>query len=227
MTARTHGPTTGVAALLLTLTLAACGSDADASDDVGQGVRCPETSLVTMSALTGPDSGLGKAIARGAGLALTEFTDANPECDLHLDRVDTQGLPERATTAARRIVRDAEIVGVVGPAFSGEALAAGTILDDAGVPFVTPSATNPALSKRGWTTFHRVPASDAVLGAATATVIRERADGGRVVDRDDPDDPPPVVHDRHREQVVVGDHLGHLGLVGHAPTARNHQGAPL
>lgn len=175
-----------VVPVLLAVALAACGSDAEtATGSSGAGIRCSGVALASMSALSGPDAGLGRAVARGAELAVAEFTEANPGCEVRLEQIDTQGLPERAPAAARRIAADEEVIGLVGPGFSGETLAAGPFLDEAGLAFVTPSATNPSLSAKGWAGFRRVPASDAALGAATARYIADRPDRGTVAVIDD------------------------------------------
>jgi branched-chain amino acid transport system substrate-binding protein len=65
------------------------------------------------------------------------------------------------------------VVGIVGPAFSGESNSAGPIFAEAGLPTITASATNPALAENGWDTFHRIPGNDASQGPAAAAYIRD------------------------------------------------------
>ncbi|MDD6011482.1 MAG: aminotransferase class III-fold pyridoxal phosphate-dependent enzyme, partial [Oscillospiraceae bacterium] len=48
---------------------------------------------------------------------------------------------------------------------SGESAAAGPIFAEAGVPTISPSATNPTLSENGWDTFLRALGNDATQGA--------------------------------------------------------------
>ena len=69
------------------------------------------------------------------------------------------------------MVADSTIVGVVGPAFSGESQAADPILNQGGVSMITPAATEPSLSARGWSTFHRILGSDAAQGPAAGRYI--------------------------------------------------------
>ena len=57
---------------------------------------------------------------------------------------------------------------MIGPAFSGESKAADKIFEEGKVPNLTPSATNPDLSKQGYKFFHRMVATDAAQGAGIA-----------------------------------------------------------
>jgi branched-chain amino acid transport system substrate-binding protein len=72
-----------------------------------------------------------------------------------LKTFDTEGDPQKATAVAPQIVDDASIIGLVGPAWSGETKATGGVFDQAGLAAATPSATNVALSEQGWKTFLR------------------------------------------------------------------------
>lgn len=166
-------------AAIATLTLTGCGRDGRATDEgPRRGLQCSDLALASMSALTGSESGLGRAVARGAELAVAEFVARHPDCEVRLEQIDTEGLPPLATKAAAKIADDAAVIGIVGPAFSGETAAAGPALDDAGLAIVTPSATNPTLSTKGWAGFHRVVAADDALGAATAAFVAGQPDGG-------------------------------------------------
>jgi len=168
-----------VVTAIATLTLAGCGRDGRATDEgPRRGLQCSGLALASMSALTGSESGLGRAVSRGAELAVAEFVARHPDCEVRLEQIDTEGLPPLATTAAEEIADDAAVIGIVGPAFSGETAAAGPALDDAGLAIVTPSATNPTLSTKGWAGFHRIVAADDTLGAATAAFVAGRSDGG-------------------------------------------------
>jgi len=91
---------------------------------------------------------------------------------LELVPEDTAGLPGTAAAIAEQIASDPEFVGVIGPAFSGESQAAGEALDEAAVPFMTPSATNPGLADNSWTHWFRAVANDDAQGAAAAQYIR-------------------------------------------------------
>ena len=80
---------------------------------------------------------------------------ANPVCQVQLKTFDTEGDPQKATAIAPQIVDDAFTIGLVGPAFSGETKATGSVFDQAGLVAATASATNVTLSEQGWKTFFR------------------------------------------------------------------------
>ncbi len=84
---------------------------------------------------------------------------------------DTQGSPTQAPTVANKVASDSSFVGVIGPAFSGESLAAGPIYDGAGIPFVTGSATRTAINQQGWAHWFRANANDDEQGPAAGNYI--------------------------------------------------------
>ncbi|MDT5288612.1 MAG: branched-chain amino acid transport system substrate-binding protein, partial [Mycobacterium sp.] len=85
---------------------------------------------------------------------------------------DTEGDPQKATAIAPQIVDDQYTIGLVGPAFSGETKATGTVFDQAGLASVTASATNVTLSENGWKTFFRGLANDGVQGPSVANYLK-------------------------------------------------------
>ena len=68
---------------------------------------------------------------------------------------DTGGSGDQASPLADKVVNDPSVVGIIGPAFSGESAAVGDRFDQAGIPFITPSATDDALATHGWTHWFR------------------------------------------------------------------------
>jgi branched-chain amino acid transport system substrate-binding protein len=111
----------------------------------------------------------------GEQAAQMAFDQANASGDLpvkiELVPLDTQGSEDQGPTVADKIVSDDAYVGVIGPAFSGESQSAGTKLDPAGIPFVTPSATNPPLADNGWTHWFRAVGNDNSQGPTAADYI--------------------------------------------------------
>ena len=83
-------------------------------------------------ALNGPDAALGINIKNGVQLALDQHNAANPGCQIELRTFDTEGDPQKATAIAPQIVDDESIIGLIGPAFSGETKATGGVFDQAG-----------------------------------------------------------------------------------------------
>lgn len=135
---------------------------------------CPATTTIAMAgALTGPNAALGINIIKGAQMAVDEHNQANPNCQVQIKSFDTEGDPQKATQVAPQIVGDANIIGLLGPAFSGETKATGAIFNQAGLLSLTASATNADLTKNGWTNFFRGLASDAVQGPAVAAYMKD------------------------------------------------------
>jgi branched-chain amino acid transport system substrate-binding protein len=63
-------------------------------------------------------------------------------------------------------------IGVTKPAFSGESEAANPIFEQANLPAITPSATRPSLSDKGWKIFHRGVGNDFSQGPAAGNYIK-------------------------------------------------------
>lgn len=150
---------------------------AAAADPAGDGnATCPPTTSIAMAgALTGPDAALGINIVNGVHLAIDQHNKANPGCQIQVKPFDTEGDPQKASQVIPQIVNDPSIIGVVGPAFSGETKATGQILSDAGLVAVSSSATNATLTQNGWKTFFRGLANDDVQGPSVAKYLVDTA----------------------------------------------------
>lgn len=162
--------------MALTLVAAACGGDEEDGgngDDAAGGEPC-NWNVGTIGALSGDLATIGGPIHAGITYGVEA---ANEEfdlpCDLTLVEEDSQGAEDKAPQLAQKLVTDEELVAVVGPYFSGETLAAGDIFDEAAVPFLSPSATNPDLSNNGWTHFFRLVGTDAQQASEVATYLND------------------------------------------------------
>jgi branched-chain amino acid transport system substrate-binding protein len=162
------------AALLLAGCGGSTGGDTEASGSGGgaAGEGC-DVAIGYFGALTGPAANLGIAIRNGVQLAVEQHNAESPDCEVELTEYDSQGDENQATGLAVQAINDQSVIGVVGPAFSGESKSAGPIFAEAGLPTITASATNPALADNGWTTFHRMLGNDATQGPAAATYISD------------------------------------------------------
>lgn len=170
-----------VAALALgVVTLTACSSSTASN--------CETLKIGFFGAQTGDAGNLGVNISRGAELAVKQYNDTNPETKVEFVTFDSQGDPAQAPALAQNAVKDDCLVGIVGPAFSGESAVADPIFEQVGLTTITPSATNPDLSKNGWDTFHRAVATDAIQGAAVAKMIQAEFAGAKVAVIDDASD---------------------------------------
>lgn len=164
------------AALACVCVLAAgCGSDDDepaGGAGTGDG-GCPaDITLAFFGPLTGNNSPqLGINASFGIQLALEEHNKKAGACQVKYKAYDSQADPAQAPGLANQAVRDKNIIGVVGPIYSGESKQAGPIFSEGGLPTITPSATNPGLAKNGWKTFHRAVANDDAQGPAISTYV--------------------------------------------------------
>lgn len=154
---------------------------ADAVTPAGDGkAECADgTTIGYAGAMTGPNAQLGINIYNGVQLAIDQHNEANPDCQVEFKKFDTEGDPNKATGPVTQVVNDDSIIGVVGLPFSGESKATGKIFEDAGLVHITPSATNPDLTKNGWTTFFRGMGNDNVQGPAVA-VLAKKLDAKKV-----------------------------------------------
>lgn len=177
------------------LVLSACGgsdedenTDAEGSgDDAGTSEYCGKN-LAFLGALTGDAGALGQNMVGGIELALKEHNEANPDCQVELKTFDSQGSPDTAPDLATEIVNDDTIFGLIGPGFSGESLATGKTFFEAGLPSISPSATNVTITEQGWTTWHRVIGNDDAQGNADAEYLTGTVGAKKVFVVDDGQD---------------------------------------
>lgn len=180
----------GVPITTAALVLTACGgtrtesSDGAASGTSGDAKVC-DAKIGYFGALTGDAANLGINIMQGAELAVTQYNEKNPDCTIEFVKFDSEGDPAKAPALAQKAVQDRKLVGIVGPAFSGESKAANPIFNEAGLNLISASATNPALGEQGWKVFHRVLGNDATQGPAVAKYIKDVLQAQKVFVIDD------------------------------------------
>ncbi len=128
--------------------------------------------LVVRIGHVGPTSGaiahLGKDNENGARLAIEELNAkgvviGGKKVRLELLAEDDAGDPKQGTSAAQKLV-DARVHGVVGHLNSGTSIPASKVYSDAGIPQLSPSATNPQYTRQGFKTTFRLVADDVHLG---------------------------------------------------------------
>jgi branched-chain amino acid transport system substrate-binding protein len=157
------------------LALGACGTKGGESSTGGSsgGAAACDLKIGMFGALTGPNANLGIYIQNGVNLALDDYNKKHANCKVTLANYDSQGDPTQAPALAKKAIDDKKVVGIVGPAFSGESKAADPAFNEAGLVTITPSATNPKLADNGWKTFFRVLGNDATQGPAAAKYIKD------------------------------------------------------
>jgi branched-chain amino acid transport system substrate-binding protein len=120
----------------------------------------------------GPTSGaiahLGKDNENGAKMAIDELNAKGTmingkKVKFELLAEDDAADPKQGTAAAQKLV-DAKVNGVIGHLNSGTTIPASAIYHAAGIPQISPSATNPKYTQQGFETAFRVCANDGQLG---------------------------------------------------------------
>ena len=169
------------------LALTACGGTTGDSGS-GSGSKACDLKIGYFGPLTGDAANLGINIKNGAELAVNEYNAKNADCKVSLKTFDSQGSPDKAPALATQIINDDSIWGLIGPGFSGESLATGKTFFEAGLPSISPSATNVTITQQGWTTWHRVIGNDDAQGAADAKYLTTTASAKKVYVIDDGQD---------------------------------------
>ncbi|PXX51186.1 MULTISPECIES: branched-chain amino acid ABC transporter substrate-binding protein [Aquitalea] len=159
------------------MTLAACGKQEQPAAGAASAPAAAASTggdvtvkIGQVSPMSGPISHLGKDNEFGAKLAIEDLNAEGVEIGgkkvkFELVSEDDQGDPKIGTQVAQRLV-DAGVVGVVGHLNSGTTIPASKIYSDAGLPQISPSATNPDYTKQGFKTTFRVIANDVQQGTA-------------------------------------------------------------
>ncbi len=177
--------------MIASMLLAACGSpaattapeatqppaasgqpEACTTDAFGCAVIKPgDTIKIGMGApMTGDNAQFGIDISQGAKIAITDAGQFDG-FSFELVAEDDGGTPEGGAAVANKLVSDPTVVAIAGHIFSGATLAAIPIYDKAGLPMMSPSATNPDLTKQGSKVFNRLVFTDSAQGKFAAEYL--------------------------------------------------------
>jgi branched-chain amino acid transport system substrate-binding protein len=125
-------------------------------------------------ALTGGEAAFGQATLEGVKLAVDEINAAGGIGGRKIRLVveDDQGKAEEAATVVTKLITRDNVIAVIGENSSNQSLAAGPICQTNGVPMISPSSTNPNVTKKGDYIF-RVCFTDPYQGKALATFVHD------------------------------------------------------
>ncbi|TCJ23737.1 branched-chain amino acid ABC transporter substrate-binding protein [Nocardioides jejuensis] len=154
------------------MSLAACNTTTKGGNSADGGC---DYAITYFGALTGDAAALGVNAYNGAKLAVDQYNDKHKDACVTLNKVDSQSDPNQAPALATKVAQDKNVLGVVGPLFSGESKAADPVFNSAGVPLISASATNPHLSENGWKVFHRLLGNDDAQGPDVSKLIHDVA----------------------------------------------------
>jgi branched-chain amino acid transport system substrate-binding protein len=183
------------AAAISALVLSACGDDDGGGDTGGGGNQAASVKIGFMGDLTGENSGIVIPPRNGAQMAIDEYNATNPATKIELKLYDSQAAPEQATALAQQAINTDKIVGLVGPAFSGESQQVGPILEEGKIPSVSASATNVTLAEKGWKYWHRILPGDRIQGTGIGEFIARAISAKKVF----------VIHDNQDYSKGIAD----------------------
>src|SRR6187397_1907929 len=185
-------PTQLSLAVALALGLAACRQKEEPKKAEAPKAAAPAGPTITIAhagPLTGSIAHLGKDDENGVALAIDQANAKKITIDgkpvtFKMMSEDDQADPKVGTTVAQKLV-DAKVADVVGHLNSGVTIPASEIYGKAGIPVISGSATNPALTERGIKTVFRTVGRDDQQGPAIASYIANELKAKKVAIADD------------------------------------------
>ncbi|MDZ3991188.1 branched-chain amino acid ABC transporter substrate-binding protein [Pseudomonas sp. Teo4] len=139
--------------------------------------------------LTGPSAHQGQDVEHGIQVAVEEANQqhlklGDKEVQFKLVSEDDVADPRTGTAVAQRLV-DSKVAVVIGHYNSGTSIPASKIYAAAGIPQISPSATNPTLTRQGIPSVFRVVNDDATLGRYAGNYLVSKLDAKRIAIFDD------------------------------------------
>ncbi len=120
--------------------------------------------------MTGDNAAFGQDISQAAKIAVSDAGQFQG-FSFELVAEDDGGTPEGGAAVANKLVADPQVVAIAGHIFSGATQAAMPIYEAAGIPMMSPSATNPPLTQSGSAVFNRDVFTDAAQGKFAAAYL--------------------------------------------------------
>jgi branched-chain amino acid transport system substrate-binding protein len=137
--------------------------------------------LGQVGSLTGSEATFGISARNGIAMAVEEANAAGgvKGKKLAVRVYDSQGRPEEAAQAATRLITQDKVLVLLGEAASSNSMAMAEKAQAAGVPMITPSSTNPAVTRKGDYIF-RVCFIDPFQGYVMAKFARDHLEMKKV-----------------------------------------------
>jgi branched-chain amino acid transport system substrate-binding protein len=138
---------------------------------------------------SGGTAHLGKDNENGARMAIDELNAkgvmiGGKKAKFELLAEDDGADPKQGTAAAQKLV-DSKVNGVIGHLNSGTSIPASKIYSDAGIPQISPSATNTRYTLQGFKTTFRVVANDGQIGNTLGKYAVQQLKGKSIAIIDD------------------------------------------
>jgi branched-chain amino acid transport system substrate-binding protein len=140
--------------------------------------------------LSGGEASTGTDEQNAVKYAIKLWEAKNPGIKIKLVSIDDQGDPAVAGTVAPGVASNKNVLGVVGPAYSGATIASLPFYKAVGMALISPSATrvsltDPTTPDFGGPIFHRVVGKDDLQGPALAKYATAGVSGAKVFVFDD------------------------------------------
>lgn len=131
-----------------------------------------EINIAAVGPITGQDAALGEQMEKGARAAVEAINEKGGVLGQKLNLVvkDDACDPKQAVAIANQLSSE-KIVAVIGGMCSGSAIPASKVYNEEGILFVSPSATNPALTEQKMDNVFRVCGRDDQQGGVVADYI--------------------------------------------------------
>lgn len=140
--------------------------------------------------LSGGEASTGTDEQNAVKYAIKLWEAKNPGIKIKLVSIDDEGDPAKAGTVAPGVASNKNVLGVVGPAYSGATIASLPFYKAVGMALISPSATRVSLTDPtspdfGGPIFHRVVGKDDLQGPALAKYATAGVSGAKVFVFDD------------------------------------------
>ena len=172
MTRFLHRAAPLLAGVCVLLSFAGCANDKPASGGGAGGAAPGASGSITLGefeSMTGAQATFGTSTHNGVQLAVDEINaaggvDGHP---LKVQTEDDEGKPDAALTVVKRLITQDNVTAVIGEVASKNSIAAAPFCNSSGTPMVSPSSTNPKVTKIGPYIF-RICFIDPFQGTAAA-----------------------------------------------------------
>lgn len=131
-----------LALVMITALFAACG----AAEEETTGGSMPETVKIGLLSPTSGDLAVyGQAVYNATEMAVEEINAAGGigGSTVELIHYDNEGDPTKSINLFNKLVEEDKIVALIGPVISGTSLVVGPLAEEAQIPMLSPTATNP------------------------------------------------------------------------------------
>ncbi|OGX23313.1 MAG: hypothetical protein A3J51_03515 [Omnitrophica WOR_2 bacterium RIFCSPHIGHO2_02_FULL_45_21] len=168
--------------------------------------------------ITGDQASLGLDQLHALQIAVDEVNakgEIIPGCRLEVVSLDDQHNPSQAVAMAKRLAADPDVVAVIGHMNSSCSLAAAPIYQNARMAEISPSSSNPEISRKGYDTFFRTCATDDIQAPQAAYFAFKQLKAQKVFVIDDKTTYGKGIADEFKKEILrLGSSvLGHQGIM--------------